>query len=159
MSILNPLWSIRRAVDKPKAGTNKFIEPTFNYPSKLVGVWSIEPIQGALYKITLSTPITLTGGTDTRELEFFFHHRIIKWVLFQVDSSGSPNTDAVTWAFNRMIGASWFTEFSYDNDQNSSIYIPVDDLNLQSPGEYYQISLAGTATNIVRVEAIIEVLR
>ena len=158
--LLNPLWTIRRKDAKRVEGPEtKFVEPTYNYPTKLKGIWDIEPISGNAYKCTLITPITLTGGADSQVFDFYFHHRITRWVLLQKNASGARVADTLTWSFDRLIGSDYLTEFSYDSDASHSINIPVDQLNLESSSERYRISASGTATNRLDIQIWLEVLR
>ena len=159
MSLLNPLWSIRRKEKKPEGVTNHIVEDTFNYPTKLMDVWDIEPISGNSYKCSKKTPITLTGGTDNTDLDFYFHHRVTRWVLLQETSAGVRSSLSLTWSFERLIGTVYLVEFSKTKDKSHSIIVPVDDMNLETAGERYRLSFTGTATNKVEVQVWVEVLR
>ena len=158
--LLNPLWIIhKKDVKRVEGPDTRFVEPTFNYPEKLRESWNIEPITGNSYKCTKKTPITLTGGTDNTDLDFYFHHRVTRWVLLQETSAGVRSSLSLTWSFERLIGTVYLVEFSKTKDKSHSIIVPVDDMNLETAGERYRLSFTGTATNKVEVQVWIEVLR
>jgi hypothetical protein len=129
----------------------------FNYPYLLRDLWQISPVRDNIYKITLQTPITLTGGVDDNEYPFFFHHEVIDFHWFQEDAAGARNNDALTWEWARRFRGDWLIMRATDADARTTVTIR--DERYRTDTEEYRFRFEGTATNVVTVQMWIEVNR
>lgn len=129
----------------------------FNFPTPLRPLWVIRPVQDNIFKVELLTPVTLTGGVDDTLAPFFFHHVVRDFYWFQEDAAGDRSDDSLTWEWGRRLGGDFYIVRAGDGNPITSLAI--EDIFYRTDGEEYRFRFEGTATNVVRVQMWVEVLR